>query len=175
MPAFTRHNCSAESRSDLTLQFLRASIHGAARQEHLALLSGNRPAIHADGCLGTAALYYQNPVVIRQNSTRVPGQANRTNNSSVDPAIALRRIEEDGRSDSDQHYTASHRHGVRKLCQIRSGPNEWQPRIMRCVRNDDEGHPLEARLGPFLRLSIAAAFPGSASEVHSGCDPGGST
>jgi hypothetical protein len=46
--------------------------------------------------------------VIRQNSTRVPTQANRTNNSSVDPAIALRRIEEEGRSDSDQHYTASH-------------------------------------------------------------------
>jgi len=43
--------CSAESRSDLTLQFLRTSIHGAARREHLALLSGNRLATHADGCL----------------------------------------------------------------------------------------------------------------------------
>src|SRR5437667_11641023 len=59
-------------------------------------------------------------VVIRQNSTRVPAQANRTNNSSVDPANALRRIEEEVRSDSGQHYTASHRHIVRKLCQIRS-------------------------------------------------------
>ena len=124
---------------------------------------------------GNEELVWTERVVIRQNSTRVPAQANLTNNSSVDPAIALRRIEEEGRSDSGQHYTASHRHRVRKLCQIRSGPNEWPPRIMRCVRNDDEVHPLEARLGPFLRLSIAAAFPGSASEVHSGCDPGGST
>jgi len=53
--------CSAESRCDLTLQFLRASIHGAARREHLALLSGHRLATHADGCLGAAAVYYQNP------------------------------------------------------------------------------------------------------------------
>ncbi len=52
--------CSAESRSDLTLQFLRASIHGAARREHLALLFGNRLATHADGYLGAAAVYYQN-------------------------------------------------------------------------------------------------------------------
>jgi hypothetical protein len=31
--------CSAESRCDLTLQFLQANIHGAARREYLALLS----------------------------------------------------------------------------------------------------------------------------------------
>ena len=43
------HLCSAESRCDLTQQFLRANIHGAARREHLALLSGNRLATHADG------------------------------------------------------------------------------------------------------------------------------
>jgi hypothetical protein len=66
-------------------------------------------------------------VVIRQNSTRVPTQANRTNNSSVDPAIALRRIEEEGRSDSDEHYTASHRHRVRKLWQIRSDQTSGNP------------------------------------------------
>jgi len=35
---------------DLTLQFLRAGIHGAARREHLALLSGHWVATHADGC-----------------------------------------------------------------------------------------------------------------------------
>ena len=40
---------------------LRASIHGGARREHLALLSGRRLAAHADGCLGAAAVYYQNP------------------------------------------------------------------------------------------------------------------
>jgi hypothetical protein len=53
--------CSAESRSDLTLQFLRANIHGAARREHLAPLSGNRLATHDDGCLDTAAACCRNP------------------------------------------------------------------------------------------------------------------
>ena len=36
--------CSAESRCDLTQQFLRANIHSATRREHLALFSGNRLA-----------------------------------------------------------------------------------------------------------------------------------
>src|SRR2546426_2694278 len=77
--------------------------------------------------LASAAGGVQAQAVIRQNSTRVPAQANRTNNSSVDPAIALRRIEEEGRSDSGQHYTASHRHSVRKLWQIRSGQTSGNP------------------------------------------------
>jgi hypothetical protein len=59
--AITRYLCSAESQSDLTLQFLRANIHGATRREHLALLSGNRLATHGDGCLGTGAACCRNP------------------------------------------------------------------------------------------------------------------
>jgi hypothetical protein len=35
--------------------------------------------------------------------------------SSVDPAIALSGIEEEGRSDSDEHYTASQRHWTEPL------------------------------------------------------------
>ena len=56
-----RSLCSAESRCDLTQQFLRANIHGAARREHLALLSGNRLATHADGFSRAAAAYCPNP------------------------------------------------------------------------------------------------------------------
>jgi len=41
-----RRLCSAKSRCDLTQQFLRANIHGAARREHLALVSGNSLATH---------------------------------------------------------------------------------------------------------------------------------
>jgi hypothetical protein len=53
--------CSAENRCDLTQQFLRANIHGAARREHLALVSGNRLATHARRFSGAAAVYCQNP------------------------------------------------------------------------------------------------------------------
>jgi AraC family transcriptional regulator len=48
--------CSAESRCDLRQQFLRANIHGAARREHLALVSGNRLATHARRFSGAAAV-----------------------------------------------------------------------------------------------------------------------
>jgi hypothetical protein len=46
---------------DLTLQFLQANIHGAARRQYLALLFGNRLATHADGFSSAAAVYCQNP------------------------------------------------------------------------------------------------------------------
>src|SRR6266850_8371222 len=63
--------CSAESRCDLTQQFLRANIHGATRREHLALLSGNRLATHGDGYLGTAAACCRNPECLAPSSREV--------------------------------------------------------------------------------------------------------
>src|SRR6266576_259998 len=63
--------CSAESRCDLTRQFLRANIHGATRREHLALLSGNRLATHGDGYLGTAAACCRNPECLVPSSREV--------------------------------------------------------------------------------------------------------
>ncbi len=63
--------CSAESRCDLTQQFLRANIHGATRREHLALLSGNRLATHGDGYLGTAAACCRNPECLVPSSREV--------------------------------------------------------------------------------------------------------
>src|SRR5215472_2794802 len=63
--------CSAESRCDLTQQFLRANIHGAARREHLALVSGNWLATHADGCLGAVAGCGRNPECLAPSSREV--------------------------------------------------------------------------------------------------------
>src|SRR6201988_2934756 len=63
--------CSAKSRCDLTQQFLRANIHGAARREHLALVSGNWLATHAHGCLGAAAACCRNPECLAPSSHEV--------------------------------------------------------------------------------------------------------
>src|SRR4029077_4294823 len=62
---------SAKSRCDLTQQFLRANMHGAARREYLALVSGNWLATHADGCLGAAAACCRNPECLAPSSHEV--------------------------------------------------------------------------------------------------------
>src|SRR5690242_11482548 len=68
--------CSAKSRCDLTQQFLRANIHGAARREHLALVSGNWLATHAHGCLGAAAACCRNPECLAPSSHEVVPDCN---------------------------------------------------------------------------------------------------
>src|SRR5207302_3597075 len=65
--------CSAKSRCDLTQQFPRSHIHGAARREHLALVSGNWLATHADGCLGAAAARCRNPECLVGEQLRSTG------------------------------------------------------------------------------------------------------
>jgi hypothetical protein len=68
--------CSRESRCDLTLQCLQADIHGAARREYLALVSGNWLATHADGCLGAAAACCRNPECLAPSSHEVVPDCN---------------------------------------------------------------------------------------------------
>ena len=68
--------CSAKSRCDLTQQFPRSNIHGAARREHLALVSGNWLATHADGCLGAAAARCRNPECLAPSSHEVVPDCN---------------------------------------------------------------------------------------------------
>src|SRR5437879_12170149 len=63
--------CSAKSRCDLTQQFPRSNIHGAARREHLALVSGKWLATHADGSLGAAAACCRNPECLAPSSHEV--------------------------------------------------------------------------------------------------------
>src|SRR5207302_5057750 len=73
---FWHHLCSAKSRCDLTQQFPRSNIHGAARREHLALVSGNWLATHADGCLGAAAARCRNPECLAPSSHEVVPDCN---------------------------------------------------------------------------------------------------